>query len=152
MQAGLGDDRTTAYLIGVTWGWNWRYRFPCGLITGYADADFGRWTTHRVESDRSAWATQIGVTPVIRVEMLGRLDRWFSEIGVGPNYIVPLFRTGHKRFSTEFNFGDHVAIGHMLGGRDRQELALRVQHFSNAGIGHPNPGENFVQMRYALRL
>ena len=27
------------------------------------------------------------------------------------------------------------------------ELALRVQHYSNAGIRHPNPGENFVQLR-----
>ena len=31
----------------------------------------------------------------------------------------------------------------------RHELALRLQHFSNAGIKHPNPGENFVQLRYA---
>lgn len=30
--------------------------------------------------------------------------------------------------------------------------ALRLQHFSNASIRHPNPGENFVQLRYARRF
>jgi len=28
-------------------------------------------------------------------------------------------------------------------------VALRIQHFSNAGLSEPNPGANFVQLRYA---
>jgi hypothetical protein len=29
------------------------------------------------------------------------------------------------------------------------ELSLRIQHSSNAGIKEPNPGENFLLLRYA---
>jgi lipid A 3-O-deacylase len=80
---------------------------------------------------------------------------WGAPLGTGTgaaNYIVPLFQTNHKRFSTEFNFGNHFAIGRQFGERSQHELALRVEHFSNAAIEHPNPGENFVQLRYAYRL
>ena len=42
--------------------------------------------------------------------------------------------------------------GWTLGDRKDQEIALRVQHFSNAGIKHPNPGEYFVQLRYSWHL
>ena len=71
-------------------------------------------------------------------------------MGVGANYIVPIFDSGEKRFSTKFNFGDHVAIGRSFG--QHSEVSLRVEHFSNAGIEHPNPGENFGQLRYAHRF
>ncbi|WP_280151352.1 acyloxyacyl hydrolase [Piscinibacter sp. XHJ-5] len=52
-----------------------------------------------------------------------------------------------RRLSTVFNFGDHVALGHRFGEQQRHELAFRIQHFSNAGLRKPNPGENFVQVR-----
>ncbi len=32
------------------------------------------------------------------------------------------------------------------------EWLLRLQHFSNAGIEHPNPGENSVQLRVVMPL
>ncbi len=48
--------------------------------------------------------------------------------------------------------GDHLAAGWQFGPRRDHELTLRIQHFSNAGIRHPNPGENFVQLRYARRF
>jgi hypothetical protein len=66
--------------------------------------------------------------------------------------IAPAYHTDGKRFSTAFNFGDHVGIGREFGSEHRQELALRVEHFSNAGIDHPNPGENFVQVRWVVRF
>lgn len=55
-------------------------------------------------------------------------------------------------FSTTFNFGEHLAVGRQLGATRHHEVALRVQHFSNAGIRQPNPGENLVQVRYAAWL
>jgi hypothetical protein len=45
-----------------------------------------------------------------------------------------------------------MAVGRMFGAERQHELVLRLEHFSNAGIDHPNPGENFVQLRYAHRL
>jgi hypothetical protein len=40
-----------------------------------------------------------------------------------------------------------IAAATVLPAGHRLEVALRVEHFSNAGISHPNPGENFLQLR-----
>jgi hypothetical protein len=53
-----------------------------------------------------------------------------------------------SRFSTRFNFGDHLAVGLRFGPRGEHGVALRLQHFSNGGIEKPNPGEDFLQLRY----
>ena len=94
--------------------------------------------------------TQLGVTPVLRLypKALGR--GLFAEVGIGVNLLAPVYRSDDKRFSTVFNFGDHLAVGKRFAGGG--ELSLRIQHFSNAGIRRPNPGENFVQVRYAWPL
>jgi len=76
---------------------------------------------------------------------------WFGEAGIGASVIAPAYHTDSKRFSTAFNFGDHLAIGREFGANHRQEIALRIEHFSNAGIDHPKPGENFVQVRWVVR-
>ena len=152
VQAAAGDQRTQSYVGGATWDWNWDKQYSFMTATGYFEAAGGRWSTRDSGVTSSTWATQVGVTPVIRLHPAARFSSWFAELGVGANYIVPLYRTDHKRFSTEFNFGDDFAIGRLFGERRQHELVLRLEHFSNAGIGHPNPGENFVQLRYAYRL
>jgi lipid A 3-O-deacylase len=152
VQAGIGDQSTRAYIGGLTWDWNWRQHYGFGTLSGYFDADFGRWTTDRNGFEGYAWMTQVGLTPVLRLRPAGPAADWFAEIGVGVNYILPLYRSGSKRFSTEFNFGDHVGIGRDFGQRHQHEVALRAEHFSNAGIAHPNPGENFAQLRYSYRF
>jgi lipid A 3-O-deacylase len=151
-QIGVGDQQTRAYLLGADWDLPWRHQFAMGVLSGYFEGAFGRWTTRNdMRGSATAWPTQISVTPVLRIYPT-RLPRYFLEIGVGANYIVPVFDSGHKRFSTEFNFGDHAAMGRRFGTRHPTELVVRVEHFSNAGIEHPNPGENFIQVRYSLRL
>jgi len=148
IQAGFGDQRTDAYIAGVTWYLPWHFDFSMGAVSAYVDASIGRWHTEGVKDGTTAWPTQIGAVPVLRLYP-ARASNWFVEIGAGPNYIVPLFRSGEKRFSTEFNFGDQAAIGRRFGA---SEVSLRIEHFSNAGIARPNPGENFFQVRYAHRL
>jgi lipid A 3-O-deacylase len=152
VQAGVGDQRTRAYVVGATWDWDWRRQYSFVTVSGYFEADIGRWTTDDRGVSNSTWATQVGLTPVIRLQSSALMSHWFAEIGVGANYIVPLYRTGHKRFSTEFNFGDHFGVGRQFGKRRQHELMVRIQHFSNAGIEHPNPGQNFVQLRYSRRI
>jgi hypothetical protein len=152
VQAGVGDQDTTAYLTGASWDLPWQRRLGPTTVGGYFEAAFGRWTTRQHGERSTAWPTQIDLTPVLRVRPDGTLHPWFAEVGVGANYIVPVFDSGRKRFSTEFNFGDHVALGRAFGSQERHEVSVRVEHFSNAGIEHPNPGENFVQLRYAYRL
>lgn len=149
IQAGFGDQRTNAYVVGATWYLPWHFDFSMGTVTAYVEASVGRWHTEDGKGGgTTAWPTQIGAAPVLRLYP-AHAANWFAEISVGPNYIVPIFHSGEKRFSTEFNFGDHAAIGRRFGA---SEVSLRIEHFSNAGISHPNPGENFLQLRYAHRL
>lgn len=147
LQVGDGDQKTTAYTFGATWNLSWRYDFSLGTVAAYSEIALGRWHTDDGRGT-TAWPTQLSATPTLRI-VPRTASTWFAEVGVGANYIVPLFRSGRKRFSTEFNFGDHVAVGHNFG---HSEVSLRMEHFSNAGIEHPNPGENFAQLRYAYQL
>ena len=62
--------------------------------------------------------------------------------------MTPIYRTSDKRFGTVFNFGNHIGVGYRLQGSTSPEWSLRLQHFSNAGIRNPNPGENFLQVRW----
>ena len=74
------------------------------------------------------------------------------EAGVGAEIITPRFRTDDRSFRSVLNFGTHLALGCDFGEARQHEISLRAEHFSNAGIRRPNPGENFVQLRYAYRF
>lgn len=151
VQAGAAEQQTRAYVVGATWDWNWQQEFAPVLITGYFEGAAGRWETQHNGVSGATWATQLGLTPVLRFKP-SVAPHWFVELGVGANFILPLYRSREKQFSTEFNFGDHFAVGRSFGAHNEHEIALRVQHFSNGGIDHPNPGENFIQLRYSHRL
>jgi hypothetical protein len=147
-QVGAAEKATSAYTVGATWNWNWSRQFRFGFVTGYTEATVGRWETDVSNGDTN-WFTQVGITPVLRLFPPIGDNRWFAEVGIGANYISPAYQTDGKRFSTEFNFGDHAAFGRILGDRRQGSVALRIQHFSNGGIDAPNPGENFAQLRYS---
>lgn len=148
LQEGIGDQQTQATVAGATWTLPWHYDFSAGTLGAYVEAAVGRWHTDEHYGDINAWPTQISAVPNIRFYP-SRASNWFVEIGAGPSYIVPLFKTGNKSFSTEFNFDNHFSIGRELG---PSEVSLRLEHFSNAGISHPNPGEDFGEVRYAYRF
>jgi lipid A 3-O-deacylase len=149
VQAGSGDTDTYAYTVGATWDWHWQRQLSFGRLTGYTEVAVGRWRHEINESSDSQWFTQVGATPVLRLFPDAGDGRWFTEIGIGANYIAPLYLTDRKHFSTKFNFGDHAAVGRILDHNHRSSIALRYQHFSNAGIDSPNPGENFTQLRFS---
>lgn len=150
-QWGAGEH-TRMHVIGATWDWGWRKDFAWGHATGYWDASIGRWSSEHEGTRSSAWVTQLGVTPVLRLHPASWAPGVFLEGGIGVNVLNPIYRNRDKRFSTRFNFGDHLALGWQFGVQREHEVALRLQHFSNAGIKKPNPGENFVQLRYAYRF
>lgn len=152
LQLGTGDEKTDAYSLGATWDWHWARTTRFGQMTGYTEGTIGRWQTDNVGSTGTRWFTQFGATPVLRLYPAKLDGRWFSEIGIGANYITPVYHAGSKNFSTEFNFGDHIAIGRILDNARLSSIALRFQHFSNGGIDEPNPGENFTQLRYSVRF
>ncbi len=59
--------------------------------------------------------------------------------GIGLTLMSRIYRTDDRRFATRFNFGDHLALGFDFGAQREHDLALRLEHFSNGGIKHPNP-------------
>jgi hypothetical protein len=155
VQSGVTTGNTSSYTVGVSWNWDWSRDFSFGTATGYTEVAVGRWATENQRDgaggNRRDWVTQVGITPVIRIHPHSQFADWFVEGGVGVNLIRPFYRDNDRRFGTEFNFGDHLGIGREFGRYNHQEVSLRLQHFSNAGIKEPNPGENFLQIRYSSR-
>ncbi len=148
VQAGVAEEAQMAN-AGAIWEWSWHRDLSFGRLSGYWEAAFGRWSSDVDGNGGNAWVTQIGVTPVLRLYPRSWGGRWFLEGGIGFNFLQPIYRSASKSFSTTFNFGDHLAVGRRFGRDRRHELALRFQHFSNAGIRSPNPGEDFLQLRYS---
>ncbi|MCM5679993.1 acyloxyacyl hydrolase [Schlegelella sp. S2-27] len=148
VQIGRAQE-TRATVFGLIWPWEKAWRMGGGQWSGYWELALGRWSTPGVDGRDRAWVTQFGVTPVFRFRPSEGRSRWFLEAGIGLTVMSPIYRSPSKRFSTAFNFGDHLAVGRNFGENAQHELSLRYQHFSNGGVDHPNPGEDFIQLRYA---
>lgn len=86
----------------------------------------------------------IGATPTLRWQADSR-QGWFGEFGVGYFLTSTLYNNDSNRLSTAFQFGDHLGLGYAFA--NKWELALKVQHFSNAAIKKPNSGVNFAQLK-----
>lgn len=145
-------EHARAVVVGALWDWAWSRRLAGGVVQGHWDVDIGRWSAERDASAVGrALVTQFGVTPSLRWQPGDGTHGWFVEAGVGAHVVTPLYQSRDKRFSTRFNFGSHLGVGRRYGARQAHEWALRVEHFSNAGIRRPNPGENFLQLRWTYR-
>jgi len=127
--------------------WDW------ATLTASGEIALARWQTSESERSRAhTWTSQLGLTPTLRLWSHPGYG-WYGEFGVGANYLTPVFQDSDRRFSTKFNFGDHLGLGYRWGkgpsGSGAHELTVRIEHFSNAGIREPNPGMNFFEIRYA---
>ena len=109
---------------------------------------FGGWDGDAREGQRKYYA-QIGVVPMFRYHFDDGSSPWFMEGGIGASYMHKTYQVGGKRFSTRWNFSDHLGVGRVFGAQHEQELGLYVKHVSNAGLKKPNPGETFLELRYA---
>ncbi len=147
VQFGKGTSTQTVTL-GIQWALPWHHEWGSGELSSYVEASIGRWRTEDKDVQLTTWITQLGLTPALRYRWDGGDSPWFVEAGIGVNILTPVFRDGDRRFSTTFNFGDHIALGRSFDSERRKELSLRLQHFSNGGIKRPNPGINFIQLRY----
>src|SRR5690606_27828781 len=93
---------------------------------------------HGPDVVRESW--QASAIPLLRWWVS---DRFYLEAGIG----LTLFnhtQLGDHRLSTALQFGDHLGMGYQL--TDHWRVALRVSHFSNAGIKRPNRGLNAYQL------
>lgn len=135
---------------GVVWPWAWKAGAMGAEIGGLTEAYVSHWGSRSAAGRRGF--TQIGVVPLLRARFDQGRSSWFAEAGIGISAMDQHFVTQTKQFSTAFNFVDVVGVGRSFGPDRSQEFCLRLQHVSNGGIRSPNPGQNFVQLRYASRF
>lgn len=147
IEAGAAGHGTYSVTAGVTWPWAWRHEGLGGEQTGYTEAYLSHWSSRTLGGRASL--TQLGLLPMVRHRFARGSSDWFAEAGIGLSLTDRFYTTDEKRFSTRFNFVDVVGVGRSFGPGRRQEMTLRLSHVSNAGIKKPNPGENFLQLRYA---
>ncbi len=135
LELGRGEDRTNLLRFAVVDRWD---RAPRALGRGWRLA--GHWEFSAALWDNAVESTaDLGITPVFRFER----GAFYLEAAIGLHF-VQTHISAARVFSTAFQFGDHVGIGWRSGHWD---FGARLQHVSNAGIDHPNPGINFVLVR-----
>ncbi|WP_280155847.1 acyloxyacyl hydrolase [Piscinibacter sp. XHJ-5] len=144
-QLGVADEVTSG-TGGAIWNVPWDALGPRWSM--YVEASVSRWQSRGGYPAETGILTQLALIPVFRYRLDEGRSRWFLEGGIGATVTSSVYRGGESRFSTSFNFGDHAGVGYSFGERRNNELVLRVEHFSNAGIKHPNPGKNFLELRY----
>jgi len=148
VQGGVAEHASFSATVGVMWPWSWRSEMAGGEWTGISEAFASYWSA-RAAGGRESF-TQLGLLPLLRYRFAKGSSGWFLEGGIGISAMDTMYRTTDKQFSTRFNFVDVVGVGRSFGAQRARELSLRLSHISNGGIKKPNPGENFLQLRYAV--
>lgn len=148
IQIGAGDDSARALSVGAVWPWSWQRQVRGGRLEGLTEAYVSRWSVR--DNGGRAGFTHLGVVPVLRYRFEEGRSPWFIEGGIGLTYMDRVYRADGKQFSTRFNFADVLGAGRNFGDGQRHEVSLRLTHFSNGGMKHPNPGMNLVRLRYGL--
>lgn len=95
---------------------------------------------------------QIGVIATWRYRFNAGRSPWFADAGIGGTVMNHVYRPSERPFATSFQFTEVLGLGRSFGERGEHEVSVRLQHFSNAGIKKPNPGANFVRVRYLYRF
>lgn len=144
-------DNPHAITLGVTNGLPWSWQLGNSKIVTYWDAYLSQWRAPAVGGGDKTYL-QIGIIPSARLRFDNGNSPWFFDAGIGATYLDDIYATPRHTFSTRFQFTEFLSVGRSFGDAGQHELSLRVQHFSNAGIDKPNPGENFIQLRYGVKF
>lgn len=146
-------DATSAVAAGFTFPFGRRHEWLGGVVTGYGDVFLSEWRARGPSgsSERRRYV-QIGAIATWRYRFDGGTSAWFADAGIGVTVLDRHFATPERRFSTRFQFTEVLGIGRSFGQDRAHEVSLRLQHFSNGGIRKPNPGEDFLRLRYQYRF
>lgn len=118
----------------------------------YWDAYIGQWHGPQGNGVDKSY-TQLGALAVARFRFDEGASPWFADTGLGLAYLDDTYtKPGGRVFGSRLNFALRFGVGYSFGERDAHELSVNYAHFSNAGIKKPNPGEDFIQLRYAYRF
>lgn len=109
--AQLGRARATSTVtLGVQWSRR-RRRRPSerALISNHNEFSRGRWRADAGAG--TAIVSRVGFAPTFRYWPSRLTSGRFVGAAIGFNPLTPLHCCRGRRFSTAFNFGDHVAFG-----------------------------------------
>lgn len=148
--AGGADRGVQAAGVGLAWQWD-RDAPRRGAFAGHTEVTASRWQARDFGGGTQAFR-HVVILPVVRLYLDGGRSPWFLEAGIGASWTHGRYVTPSKEFSTHFNFHDVLGFGVRFGKGQRHELGLRYVHVSNAGLKRPNPGEDFVFLRYVAWL
>lgn len=152
VQAGPGTHGSRVAGVGVIWDWDFERMRRKAELTAHTELMVNHWDAREFGGSRQA-ITQLVVLPSLRMRLSRGASPWFIELGIGASWMDRLFVIPEKSFSTQWNFFDMMGLGHTVGGANGgQEVGLRWVHVSNAGFKRPNPGQDFIQLRYVKRL
>jgi len=150
-QAGVGPSGLLSAGFGVGWEWRWRRIAAGGEWSGQTVVFFNHWRADAAGGGRQDF-WQAGLVPLLRYRFARGRSPWFVEGGIGLAVTDRYYITPSKVFGSRLNFSDNLAVGMNLDPQWRQEVSLRRQHTSNAGIRRPNPGEELLLLRYAVQF
>jgi len=142
MEIGRGDENTNLLRLSLIDTWrSGEPAAPDWHLVGYWEFSAGIWDNHE-ES-----VAEVAATPVFRFAR----SSFYVEGAIGL-HLVTTHISAARVFSTSFQFGEHLGAGYRFGSGKRYDLGVRVQHISNGGVREPNPGINFVLVRFQYDL
>jgi len=149
---GGGGEHVQVLRLSVQKDWNKNWLPTHGYhLSGYWDANIAYWRANRWDdvAERRKNLGVIGVTPVFRWEADDKLG-FYGEGGIGVSLFSSVYRNTHRQLSTSFEFADHIGVGYVFS--NKLDLGVRLQHYSNGGIKHPNGGVNLALVRATYRF
>ncbi|TFW15670.1 acyloxyacyl hydrolase [Duganella callida] len=150
LEAGGGESMQMVRLSAQKdWNKNW---FPTSgyHLSGYWDANVAYWRANDwlgVSGNHKNLGV-VGITPVFRWEADNKLGL-YADAGIGAALFSSVYQNTDRHLSTAFEFADHVGFGYVMS--NKWDLGVRLQHYSNGGIKHPNGGVNLFVVRAAYR-
>jgi hypothetical protein len=143
-ESGRGNDKTDMWRVGWQWESSKKWLARGNWYVGaYWDLQLGSWINNQGKA-----IVDVGLTPVFRLQQ-ATASAWspYMEAAIGFHSISDTHVDSRRVFSTHFQFGDHLGAGVRFGDGGRYDTSVRLQHLSNGGLEHPNPGINYVQLR-----
>lgn len=148
LEAGSGP-KVRMLRVGVQSQWDKKWLISNGThLSGYWDLSLAQWraNAYRNVPGQHQDITNIGFTPVFRFQGDDKLG-WYAEGGIGLNLLSKRYDNEDNQLSTNFQFGDHIGAGYVLG--NGWDIGVKLQHFSNGGYKKPNSGADFIVLKAA---
>lgn len=144
-------NKTQMVRTGAQWNWSeqW-FKSSDHYLGAYWDATLAQWRGNNYQKTGVGQnLTDIGITPVFRYQTTNK-QGFYAEAGIGMHFLSEIYDNNGRTFSTNFQFGDHIGGGYITS--SGVDIGLKIQHYSNGAIKHPNPGVNFAVVKVAIPL